>query len=125
MAQKTLIADATATAKPRKVGECTCGGKGWVLSESGWPARCSGCHWVSERHKRLAERLKKMTVDLEKLGGPPTEEEKKAASTIHNRAYHARSVVELREAIESELFNPDEKCECTNPTCSCQDDDDV
>jgi len=80
---------------------------------------------VSERHKRLAERLKKMAADMEKLGGPPTEEDRKTASAINNRAYHARSVVELREAIDSELFNPDEKCECANATCSCQDEDDV
>lgn len=126
MAQKVLIADAVAPAKPRKVGECTCDGKGWIPPEGGgWATRCTGCTWVTQRHKRLAERMKRAADDLERLGGAPTDEERKAAEAIKARAYHANLVVELREAIESELFNPDEKCECTNPSCSCQDDDDV
>lgn len=124
MTQKALIAEAAAPANPRKVGECTCDGKGWIPPEGGgWATRCTGCTWVTQRHKRLAERMKRAAADLERLGGAPTDEERKAAEAIKARAYHADLVVELREAIKSELLSPNEKCECTHRWCACEDED--
>ncbi len=125
MTQKTLIADAVAPAKPRKVGECACDGKGWIPPEGGgWATRCTGCTWVSERHKRLAESLKKAAVNLEKLGGAPTEKQVADAEKIRERGWQASECKDLKQAIEREMESPLTGCECSRSYCECESEDD-